>query len=254
MKLFHVFALSLAVVAVALTGCAKDPSKSVPAAKVEEPNKEEPKAEEPKKEEPKAEPAAVSPTNAPAAASPTAAPAAAGAALTFPGVALTKGSIHAVGSKVTGSHELNFKEWKGSFEAKDGKAEGGKLEFEVRMASLEEVPHGDYSEKLEGHLKSGDFFDVEKFATATFQSTGITAGGDAAMSGSTHMVKGNLTLHGATKEVSFPAIITMTGKEVAAKTEFSINRKDFGIVYPGKAEDLIRDGVVIKVDLQATLP
>ncbi len=238
--------------AVALSACAKDPSKAAPAAKVEEPKKEEPKAEEPKKEEPKVEaPAAASPVAAPAAASPTAA----APALTFPGIALT-GSIHAIGSKVTGSHELNFKEWKGSFEAKDGKAEGGKLEFQVQMASLEEVvkERNEWAEKLEGHLKSPDFFDVGAQPTATFVASEIKAGGDAAVAGTTHTIKGNLTLKGTTKEVTFPATIAIAGKDVSAKAEFSINRKDFGIVYAGKPDDLIRDGVVLKIDLKATLP
>ena len=207
-----------------------------------------------KKEEPAAIPAAASPVAAPEAASPAAA-APAASALTFPGVAVT-GSIHAIGSKVTGSHDLNFKEWKGSVELKDGKAEGGKLEFEVRMASLEEVvpQRNQWVDKLEGHLKSPDFFDVEKFATSTFVALEIKAGGDPAVAGSTHTVKGNLTLRGVTKEVTFAATIAIAGKDLTAKTEFKVNRKDFGIVYAGQADDLIRDDVALKLDLKATLP
>ncbi|MBI5610445.1 MAG: YceI family protein [Deltaproteobacteria bacterium] len=245
---FNRYSFTLVLVgAVALSACAKDPSKDAPAAKVEEPKKEEPKAEEPKVEAP----AAATPVAAPAAASPTAT----GPALTFPGVALT-GSIHATGSKVTGSHELNFKEWKGSFEAKDGKAEGGKLEFQVQMASLEEVvkERNEWVDKLEGHLKSPDFFDVAVQPTAAFVASEIKAGGDAAVAGTTHTIKGSLTLKGTTKEVTFPATIAVAGKDVTAKAEFSINRKDFGIVYAGKPDDLIRDGVVLKIDLKATLP
>lgn len=245
-----VTALALAIAA---AGCSKDPTKDVPAAKVEEPKKEEPKAEEPKKEEPAAIPAAASPVAAPEAATPAAA--ATAPALTFPGIPVT-GSIHATGSKVTGSHELNFKEWKGSVELKDGKAEGGKLEFEVRVASLEEVvaQRTEWVDKLEGHLKGADFFDVEKFPTATFVSIEIKAGGDPAVAGSTHTVKGNLTLRGVTKEATFAATIAIAGKDVSAKAEFKINRKDFGIVYAGKADDLIRDDVALKLDLKATLP
>lgn len=258
MKLYRPLTLTVAALtlSVAASGCSKDPTKDVPAAKVEEPKKEEPKAEEPKKEEPAALPAALpavaSPVAAPEAASPAAA--APASALTFPGVAVT-GSIHAIGSKVTGSHDLHFKEWKGSVELKDGKAEGGKLEFEVRMASLEEVAErSQWVAKLEGHLKSPDFFDVEKFATSTFVATEIKAGGDPAVAGSTHTVKGNLTLRGVTKEATFAATIAIAGKELSAKSEFKINRKDFGIVYAGQADDLIRDDVALKLDFKATLP
>jgi polyisoprenoid-binding protein YceI len=188
---------------------------------------------------------------APAAATATAA----APALTFPGVALS-GTIQAVGSKVTGSHKLNFKEWKGSFEAKDGKAEGGKLELQVQVGSLEEVveKRSEWVDKFEGHMKSPDFFDVAQFATASFQSTEIKAGGDAAAAGSTHTIKGNLTLRNVTKEVTFPATVALAGKAVTAKAEFSINRSDFGMKFPGKPDDLIREGVVLQIDVKATLP
>ena len=93
-------------------------------------------------------------------------------------------------------------------------------------------------EKLTKHLKSPDFFDVEKFPTATFKSTAIEKTDDG------HTITGDLTLHGVTKRVSFPATVTVTDGQVTANSEFSINRKDFGIVYPGMPDDLIRDLVV----------
>jgi hypothetical protein len=52
--------------------------------------------------------------------------------------------------------------------------------------------------------------------------------------------------------VTFPATIAVDDSSVSVKSEFSINRKDFGIVYAGKADDLIRDDVVIKLDLNAS--
>lgn len=160
------------------------------------------------------------------------------------------GTIGFVGSKVTGSHTGDFKKWSGSVTLAGGKAEGGKLEFTVQTASVvaDEGSRNDWTPKLEEHLKGADFFDTAKFPTATFTSTEIKAGG----SGGSHTVKGNLTLRGVTKVVSFPATIVVTGSEVSGKTEFSINRKDFGLVYAGKADDLIRDGVVLKIDVKAS--
>jgi polyisoprenoid-binding protein YceI len=131
-----------------------------------------------------------------------------------------------------------------------GKAEGGTLAFTVQTASVEgDVgSRNDWTGKLEEHLKSPDFFDVGKFPTATFRSLEIKSGG----SGGSHTIKGDLTIRGVTKRVTFPASLTVSGKEVTGKAEFSINRKDFGIAYAGKADDLIRDGVVLKIDLRGT--
>lgn len=220
------------------TGCAKDPSKEVPAAQVAEPQAAAPA--------PAAEPAAA-PAPAPVAA---AAPAAVAAPAAAPAGLPLSGSISAIGSKVTGQHILLFKTWTGSLQLKDGKAEGGALKFDVDVASVVSDPdnRNPFSEKLDGHLKSGDFFDVEKSPKATFESDAITAGG----LGGTHTIKGRLTLRATTKEVTFPATIAAAGKDITGKAEFTINRKDFGLAYPGKPDDLIRDGVVLKIDLKAT--
>lgn len=234
-----VLSRSLLVVALSagFAGCAKDPSKDAPAAKVTEPA---PEAAEPKP----AEPPAAAPTVAPAAApSPTAAAPAQELALS--------GKIGVIGSKVTGSHSLEFPDFKGVVALKDGKPEGGKLEFTVQTASLIETDANPMMAKLVGHLKSPDFFDVEKFPTASFASSEIVRGGP---NGATHTIKGKLTLRGVTKDIEFPATLAVAGKDISGKTEFSINRKDFGIVFAGMPNDLIRDGVVIRVDVKATQP
>ena len=69
--------------------------------------------------------------------------------------------------------------------------------------------------------------------------------------GATHTVTGNLTLHGVTKSISFPAKVTVNESGLELTSEFALNRKDFGINYPGKANDLIRDEVVIKLAVKA---
>ena len=84
-------------------------------------------------------------------------------------------------------------------------------------------------EKLQGHLKSPDFFDVARFPKATFVSTAIAAGG----SGAPYTVSGNLTIHGVTKPISFPAQISVAGNTVTAAATFNVNRRDFGLNYPG---------------------
>lgn len=145
-----------------------------------------------------------------------------------------------VGSKVTGSHEGGFKKVDGSVTVPAEALEQAVVDLTVDMASV----YSD-AEKLTGHLKSDDFFDVANNPTATFKSTSITkteAGFD---------VTGDLTLRGTTKAITFPAEISVEGDTVKTKAEFSINRKDFNIVYKGKPDDLIREEVVIKFDITA---
>jgi len=151
-----------------------------------------------------------------------------------------------VGAKVTAQHIGEFKDFTGTISMVSGKIEGGQVEFEVKPGSV--VVDGGLP-RLEGHLKSADFFEVEKHPTARFVSTEIKAGSDAA--GMTHTVTGNLTMRGTTRSVTFPARIEVGDEAVEAKTEFGINRKDFGIEYPGKPDDLIKENVLIQVDLKA---
>jgi polyisoprenoid-binding protein YceI len=149
-----------------------------------------------------------------------------------------------VGSKITGKHEGAFETLRGSIELVDGKPEGAKVSVEIDVASVKtDQP------KLDGHLKSADFFDVEHFPKAKFDSTSIVA---ATSPGATHTVTGTLELHGVKRAITFPATIAISGDSATASAEFTINRKDFGVVYPGKPDDLIKDAVVIKLALKGT--
>jgi polyisoprenoid-binding protein YceI len=150
--------------------------------------------------------------------------------------------VEFVGSKVTGSHDGKLNQFSGTVQLNGDKPETSKIDLSIDMASFEtDTP------KLTTHLKSADFFDVEKYPKATFTSTEITPGGAA---GATHTIKGNLTLRGVTKGISFPATVSVKADEVTAKSEFSINRKDFNINYAGKADDLIKDQVLVKLDIR----
>lgn len=149
--------------------------------------------------------------------------------------------VNFVGSKVTGSHAGGFKSFTGHFTIKDGAPVGNDHQVVIDMKSTFTD-----DEKLTGHLKSPDFFDVGKFPESTFDITGITKDSETSYS-----VSGNFTLHGQTKNISFPATVTQATGMVRIDAKFDINRKDFGIVYAGKADDLIRDEVVIELKLEA---
>lgn len=148
------------------------------------------------------------------------------------------------GSKVTGKHEGGFNKFSGTIELVNGKPEESRVNVEIETGSVFTD-----ADKLTEHLQTGDFFEVAKFPRASFASTSIVA--DNSRGPNSYTVTGDLELRGVRKSVTFPATILVSPADVAVNSEFSINRKEFGIVYAGKADDLIRDDVVIRLDLKA---
>lgn len=153
--------------------------------------------------------------------------------------------IEWTGSKVTGKHDGRFNTFSGTITIVDGAVVKSRVTVDIDTASLWTVP-----ENLVHHLKTPDFFNVEQFPKATFASTSVAAVAGAADKRS-FQVTGNLTLHGVTKSISFPATIDVSPDTVTAEATFSINRKDFSINYPGKVDDVIRDDVLMKLLLHA---
>lgn len=150
--------------------------------------------------------------------------------------------IDFVGSKVTGSHNGSFQDFSGQIDF-TGTVETSHVNITIKTDSIMADDEG-----LTKHLKTPDFFDVAKYPEATFVSTAIKPGGEK---GASHTVTGNLTLHGTTKSVTFPATIAVTPNDASVDANFSINRKDFGINYAGAANNLIRDDVVLKLTIRA---
>jgi len=145
-------------------------------------------------------------------------------------------------SKVTRTHNGSFKQFSGTIDLVNNDIEQSIVTVNIDTASVTAD-----DDQLTGHLKTPDFFDVAKYPKATFVSTKIAS---ATGANTTHNVTGNFDLHGVKKAITFPASIQVAADSVSVNAEFTINRKDFGINYPGKADDLIRDGVVIKLSLK----
>lgn len=153
-----------------------------------------------------------------------------------------KSKIEFVGAKVTRDHQGRFNTFDGWIEYAGGKP--SRIAFDIDMNDI-----WTDTEQLTAHLKSPDFFDVAKYPKATFVSTSLTEAPAGAQGGATHILKGNLTLHGVTKEVTVPVVATQSAEGVRAKSEFTIDRHDWGISYKGMADDLIKENVLIKLDL-----
>jgi polyisoprenoid-binding protein YceI len=150
----------------------------------------------------------------------------------------------------------------GELSLADGKLNAG--EFVIDMRSLKVDPASvtekdkNYAE-LEGHLKSVDFFDVEKNPTAEFKVTKVedlAAATTDAVEGANKTISGNLTLQGKTLNVSFPANVQVADKTVSVKGKLTVNRTDWGIKFgtteADPAEWMISKDIEISVDVKAT--
>jgi polyisoprenoid-binding protein YceI len=151
--------------------------------------------------------------------------------------------IEFIGSQVAGSHNGSFQKLSGEVDY-TGNPETSRVTVNIDMNSLTAD-----DPKLTEHLKTADFFEVAKYPEATFVSTAIKPGGDK---GASHTVTGNLTMHGVTKAVTFPATIAATADAVNVDANFTVNRKDFGLTYAGPTNNLIRDDVVLTLKIHAT--
>ena len=141
----------------------------------------------------------------------------------------------------------------GEVTIKDNKLESGK--FVADMATLTSVDLKDDAEnlnKLNGHLKSADFFDVEKYPTTTYEITKVSD----APEGSDYntVLDGNLTIKGITKPVQFNANVKINGANVMIATQpKDISRKEFGVEFQMPvANGLIKDDITVQIVVNAT--
>lgn len=137
----------------------------------------------------------------------------------------TASKIEWLGKKVTGQHNgtINLKE--GSLEIDGGVLKGGS--FTVDMTSLVDTDlTGEWKDKLEGHLKSDDFFGVATFPTASFVITKSVPQGPGK-----YKVIGNITIKGKTQEIQFPATLEEKDGKYVGKASIVIDRSKFDVKY-----------------------
>ena len=109
---------------------------------------------------------------------------------------------------------------------------------------------GEMQKKLNAHLKNGDFFEVEKFPTATFVITNVKKNNDKKFNSK---ITGKLTIKGKTNVVSFPANVVVKDGSISLQSElFIFDRQKFDVVYQSSMKDMvIKDEVGVKVELIA---
>jgi polyisoprenoid-binding protein YceI len=181
----------------------------------------------------------------------------------------TASKIEWIGTKVSGYHTGTIKIRSGDLSVKDSTITAGSFVFDMKSIVVSGPPSVDSasSMKLQGHLRSADFFDVEKYPEGSFVITEVKPftgtvkdSADARqetiskykVANPTHMVSGNLTIKGITKNIEFPAQITISGNSVEAIAKFNIDRTQWNIVYPGKPDDLVRNEIHLGIALKAS--
>jgi len=139
---------------------------------------------------------------------------------------IQKSSIEWLGKKVTGQHNGHIQFKSADLNLKNGKLTGGNFVVDMTSITNEDLKDESYNQKLVGHLKSEDFFGVEKHPTAKFVITDVDQTNEIE-----YEVKGNITIKDITKPIAFPATITVTGNTVTANAKVVIDRSEFNVRY-----------------------
>src|SRR5882762_10067342 len=151
---------------------------------------------------------------------------------------------HMVVSEVNGS----FTDFTGAVKSKTDDFNGADVEFTAKVASI-----STNNEKRDGHLKSDDFFNAEKFPEVKFKGTLVKENGK-------YVLKGNLTLRDVTKpvtlEVTYGGRVKAFGGERAGfKIKGKILRKEYGLKFSGALEGgglIVSDEIEINVKVEIT--
>lgn len=165
------------------------------------------------------------------------------------------------GAKITQSvHRGTVQISEGMLSVNNGQMNAGSFTIDMNSIVNLDLTEETGKSKLEGHLKSADFFDVATFPTAKFEITRVEA-----LSGNenaTHSISGNLTIKGITNSISFPAKVSITDAEINANAKFEINRNEWNVVWGGSKTEqsikdylqnnLIKDTIVFEVAIMAS--
>ena len=158
-----------------------------------------------------------------------------------------------IGSKPAGKHNGTIAIAGGEVLVSNGAVVGGSFDIDINSLVVLDLPaDSEWNAKLRGHLMSADFFDSENFSVANFEITGAAPYAQAALEADqkefateftpaslseimvenpTHFISGNLTLRGVTKNITFPAAVSLDNGTVKAKANFNINRIDWNLKY-----------------------
>lgn len=144
-------------------------------------------------------------------------------------VDVQKSKVEWTGKKVTGQHNGTIDLQQGSLEVNKGKLTGGKIVMDMQSIKNVDLTDESYNSKLIGHLKSDDFFSVEKYPTSLLDITKVEG------TGANLTVTGNLTIKGKTNPVTFPVTVSREGKNNIYKGTITVDRTKYDVRYGSKS-------------------
>lgn len=145
-------------------------------------------------------------------------------------VDVTQSKVSWLGKKVTGQHNGTIGIKSGDLVVAGGAITGGTVELDATKIVVEDL-QGEWKDKLEGHLKSDDFFSAATKPTITFQITKVEPAATDSLD-VTHNVTGFLTIKGKTNPITFPAKINVASDKITAEAKaVTIDRTAFDIKY-----------------------
>ncbi len=167
-------------------------------------------------------------------------------------------SVHWLGKKVTGQHDGHVKVKSGGLQVAGNAVTGGNIVLDMTSITVDDLKDAEYNGKLVGHLKSDDFFGVEKNPTAAFKITKVEAIAGAKAGEPNQKVTGDLTVKGKTNPLTFPATISVAGGKVEAQAkDVKVDRTLYDIKYgsgkffQGLGDKVIYDDFLISFNLVA---
>ena len=149
-------------------------------------------------------------------------------------------SIGFVGAALMNKQPGSFERFRGSMELGSDDPRDARLTIEIDMDSVStRIP------LLTKHLKRADFLDVEHFPKATFVSTRIEPSADG---NATHVITGDMTIHGVTRTLAIPATIRVSADRVALQATIPVRQSEFGMEKAAKkTDDLVPVTVAIQI-------
>ena len=161
-----------------------------------------------------------------------------------------------IGSKPTGKHNGVISIKNGKVALQEDTLAGGEIRIDISSIRVMDIkPDEEGNKKLTDHLLSDDFFDAANFPEGKFEVTGLESYDSSKLEvkdefitdntpalikefmveDPTHLISGNLTLRGVTKNITFPAAVKIEPHRVKIEAKFNIDRTDWNLSYDSES-------------------